>query len=90
MCNPDFTNVDMRNRAFRKMVAEKPLLLMGAHPCANWRSKSNASWIRMTQREKDDELHRVGTSCMNTVRASCRGGKIASKNSGDDRCQADV
>ena len=56
----DFTNVEMRNKAFRKIVAEKPFLLMGAHPCANWRSKSNASWSRrMTQREKDDELHRA-------------------------------
>ena len=55
----DFTNVEMRNQAFRKIVAEKPFLLMGAHPCARWRSKSNASWSRMTQREKDDELHRA-------------------------------
>ena len=54
----DFTDVEMRNEAFRKIVAEKPFLLMGAHPCASWRSKSNASWSRMTQREKDDELHR--------------------------------
>ena len=30
----DFTNVEMRNQAFRKIVAEKPFLLMGAHPCA--------------------------------------------------------
>ena len=55
----DFTDVEMRNKAFRKTVAEKPLLLMGAHPCASWRSKSNASWSRMTQREKDDVLHRA-------------------------------
>ena len=55
----DFTNVEMRNQAFRKIVAEKPFLLMGAHPSANLRSKSNASWIRMTQRKKDDELHRA-------------------------------
>ena len=53
----DFTDVEMRNEAFRKTVAEKPFLLMGAHPCASWRSKSNASWSRMTQ--KDDELHRA-------------------------------
>ena len=46
-------------KAFRKKVAEKPFLLMGAYPCANWRSKSNASWSRVTQREKDDELHRA-------------------------------
>ena len=55
----DFTDVEMRNEAFRKIVAKKPLLLMGAHPCASWSSKSNASWSRMTQREKDDELHRA-------------------------------
>ena len=55
----DFTDVEMRNEAFRKIVVEKPFLLMGAHPCASWRSKSNASWSRMTQREKDDELHRA-------------------------------
>ena len=94
----DFTNVEMRNQAFKKIVAEKPFLLMGAHPCANWRSKSNASWTRMTQRERkvtsctepeytcslfvactSCSTMRVGTSCMNTVRASSHGGKIASK-----------
>ena len=47
-----FTDVEMRNEAFRKIVAEKSFLLMGAHPCASWRSKSNASWSRMTQRER--------------------------------------
>ena len=47
----DFTDVEMRNKAFRKTVA--------AHPCATWRSKSNVSWSRMTQREKDDELHKL-------------------------------
>ena len=46
----DFTNVEMKNQAFRKIVAEKPSLLMGAHLCANWRSKSNTSWSRMTQK----------------------------------------
>ena len=48
----DFTDVEMRNEAFRKIVAEKTFLFIGAHPCASWRSKSNASWSRMTQREK--------------------------------------
>ena len=56
-CN--FTDVEMRNEAFRKICVEKPFLLIGAHPCAIFRSKSNASWSRMTQREKDDELHRA-------------------------------
>ena len=48
----DFTNVEVRNQAFRKIVAEKPCLLIGAHPCANWRPKSNASWSRMIWRER--------------------------------------
>ena len=39
----DFTNVEMTNQAIKKIVAEKPFLLAGAHPCANWRSKANAS-----------------------------------------------
>ena len=55
----DFTDVEMWNKEFMKIVAENPFLLMGAHPCASCRSKSNVSWSRMTQREKDDELHRA-------------------------------
>ena len=54
-----FHNEVMRNQAFKKIVAEKPFLLKGAHPCASWRLPSIASWSRMTQREKDDELHRA-------------------------------
>ena len=49
----DFTNVEMRNQAFMKIVAEKPFLLMGALPCTNWRWKLNTSWSRMTQREPE-------------------------------------
>ena len=52
-------NVETRNQAFRKIVAEEPFLLIRAHPCANWRPTSNASWSRKTQREKDHELHRA-------------------------------
>ena len=48
----DFTSSEMRNQACKKIVAEKPFLLVGAHPCASWRLKSNASWSRMTQRER--------------------------------------
>ena len=49
----------MRNQAHKKIVAEKPLLLVGAQPCASWRLKSSASWSDMTQKEKDDELQRA-------------------------------
>ena len=52
----EFANVEMRNQACRKIVAEKPFLLIEAHPCANGRPKSNVSWSRVTQREKDYEL----------------------------------
>ena len=55
----DFTNEEMGNQACKKIVVGTTFLLVGAHPCANSRSKSNASWCRMTQREEDDELHRA-------------------------------
>ena len=48
----DFTYVEMRNQAFKQTVAEKPFLLTGAHSCANWRSRSNTSWSRMTERDR--------------------------------------
>ena len=79
----DFTKVEMRNQAYKKIVAEKPFVLMGAHPCANWRSKSNASSSRMTQREivacTSCNTMKVGTSCMNTAKVSCHGRKISSR-----------
>ena len=31
----DFTDVEMRNQACKKIAAEKQFLLVGAHPCAN-------------------------------------------------------
>ena len=90
----DFTDVEMRNEAFRKIVAKKPFLLTGAHPCL----KSNASWSRMTQRERkmtsctepeytcslfvactSCSTMKDGTSYMNAAKVSCHGGKIASK-----------
>ena len=30
----DFTNEEMRDQAYKKIVAEKPFLLVGTHPCA--------------------------------------------------------
>ena len=74
----DFANVEMRNQFFKKIVAGKPFLLVGAHPCANWRPRSNASWSRMTEREKDDELDRAGPSpsthavCLSHVQVAAR------------------
>ena len=68
----DFTNEEMRNKAFRKIVAENPFLLMGAHPCANSRSRSNASWSRMTQREKDDESPSTHAVCLSLVQVAAR------------------
>ena len=101
----DFTDVEMRNEAFRKIVAKKPFLLMGAHPCASWSLKSNASWSRMTQREKDDELHRARVHMQSVCRMYklqhdegryfllkrvAMAERLRRRNSGDDRCQADV
>ena len=62
----DFTNVEMRNKAFKKIVAEKPFLLKGAHPCATWWSKSNANCSRMAHRQ------RKMTSCRVHMQSVCR------------------
>ena len=95
----EFANVEMRNQACRKIVAEKPFLLIEAHPCANGRPKSNASWSRVTQRKITSCVEPEYTcslfvactscstmkdaiSCMNTVKAICHGGKMASKKIG--------
>ena len=94
----DFTNVEMRNQAFRKIVAEKPLLHVGSASVRQLEveieselDSHDAEREKMTsctQLEYTCSLFvactscstlRVGISCMNTVRASCHGGKIASK-----------
>ena len=48
----DFTKVEMRNQGFRKTSAEKPFLLKRSGSVCQLEIKSNASWSRMTQREK--------------------------------------
>ena len=64
-----FPNVEMRNKAFRKIVAEKPFLLMEAHPCANWRLKSNSSSSRMTNCTEPECTHAV---CLSHVQVAAR------------------
>ena len=39
----DFANVEMRNQALKKIVAEKPFLLFGAHPCARDRTRAGVA-----------------------------------------------
>ena len=50
----DFTKLEMRNQEYKKIVAEKSSLLVGAHPCAKIERE-----LESHDREKDDELHRA-------------------------------
>ena len=43
----DFTQAEMRNRAARKVIEDKPLLLIGSPPCTNWSSLMNFNWDKM-------------------------------------------
>ena len=90
----DFTKVEMRNQAYKKIVAEKPILA---------RRSASACQLEI-EIERELELHdktmscpeheytcslivactscstmKVGISCMNTVKVSCHGRKIASR-----------
>ena len=59
----DLTDVEMRNEAFWKIVAEKPFLLMGAHPCASWRSKSS----RMYKLQHDEGRYLLHEHCQSEL-----------------------
>lgn len=43
----DFTQVEMRNRAARKLIENKPLLLIGSPPCTEWSIPMNLNWDKM-------------------------------------------
>lgn len=46
--NPwDFTRADMRDKAARKLVEDKPLVLIGSPPCTDWSTFMNLNWDRM-------------------------------------------
>ena len=93
----DFTDVEMRNEAFRKIVAKKTILAHGSTSVCHLEVEnereldSHDTERKMTSCTEPEytcslfvactscSAMRVGTCSMNTVRASCHGGKIASK-----------
>ena len=49
----DFTEVEMRNHAYRKMISEKPFLLVVSHMCARWREFVNRNLCSMTEEQRN-------------------------------------
>ena len=45
----DFNKVEMRNHAYRRLVKEKPYLLVGSPVCTPWSTAMNRNWWRMTE-----------------------------------------
>merc|ERR1739836_354698 len=43
----DFTRTEMRNKAARKVLEDKPLVLIGSPPCTDWSMQMNLNWDRM-------------------------------------------
>ena len=72
----DFTKQEMRNQEYKKIVAEKSSLLVGARPCASWRSKSNASWSRMTERKMTSCTEHEYTCSLFVACTSCSTRKV--------------
>merc|ERR1739836_104715 len=47
----DFTQVDMRNKATRKVLEDTPLILVGSPPCTDWSVLMNLNWDKMDPAE---------------------------------------
>merc|ERR1711884_92933 len=43
----DFTKVEARNRATRRVIEDRPLVLIGSPPCTDWSTLMNLNWDRM-------------------------------------------
>ena len=57
----DFSELEMRNRAVRKILNEKPLVLVTSPVCADWISETDASCVKRGIKEK---RRRVDQSAM--------------------------
>ena len=51
----DFSNVTMRNHAFRRVVTEKPFMLIGSPICSRWSNSMHLDWDTMDE-ETQGEL----------------------------------
>eukprot|EP00973_Karenia_brevis_P053051 7375893-Karenia_brevis.AAC.1 len=47
----DFTDANMRNKAVRRLIEDKPLLLIGSPPCTYFSQLMNINWSRMNAEE---------------------------------------
>ena len=55
----DFTDVTMRNHAYRRVAMEKPYLLIGSPMCAHWSSIMNLNYAKMSKEKKEELLEKA-------------------------------
>ena len=55
----DFNEVEMRNRAFRRVMEEKPLVLITGTMCTNWSIAMNSDWGRLGAYERKKRLNNI-------------------------------
>ena len=72
----DFTNVEMRNQAFRKIVAKKTILAHGSASVCQFEVEiEREPESHDTERDKDNELHRARRTravCLSHVQVAAR------------------
>ena len=49
----DFTKLEMRNHAYRRVTTEKPFMLIGSPVCTPWSQAMNINYSRMSWEEKE-------------------------------------
>ena len=49
----DFIKVEMRNHAYRRVMEEKPFLLIGSPMCKHWSTIMNLNYARMSWEDKE-------------------------------------
>ena len=52
----DFNDAKMRNKATRKVLRDRPLVLVGSPPCTDWSQLMNLNWDRMSEEDRERRM----------------------------------
>ena len=53
----DFNQKEMRNAAVRKLIQDKPVLLIGSPMCGSFSAMNNFNYIKMTEEERNQKIN---------------------------------
>lgn len=74
----DFTKVETRTRAVRKVIEDQPLVIICSPPCTDWSTIINLNWDKMTPAERE-ERRRIAKEhlevCVKLYRIQARSGR---------------